>query len=296
MAFKSGFITVVGRPNVGKSTLVNKLIGEKAAIVSARPQTTRQKIRAILTTDDFQAVFVDTPGVHKVKNKLDEYMLDQIYSSLKNIDLIFFVVDSTSGFGKGDQFIFDQIKDTGSEIILVANKADKVSNKKLAGRLKRYKEKTGLEPIAISATQGKGLDNLERILLEKLPEGPKYYPEDMFTDQLERDLVAELIREQIFNLLRDEIPYGTAVMIEEIKERDAGMTYVRANIFVERSSHKGIIIGKNGKMLKKIGQKAREEIEKLEGGQVFLDLWVKERKKWRKNDQWLKRFGYKDEN
>lgn len=296
MAFKSGFITVVGRPNVGKSTLVNKLIGEKAAIVSARPQTTRQKIRAILTTDDFQAVFVDTPGVHKIKNKLDEYMLDQIYSSLRNVDLIFFVVDSTSGFGKGDQFIFDQIKDTGSEIILVANKADKVSNKKLIDRLKLYQEKTGLEPVAISATQGKGLDNLERILVEKLPEGPKYYPEDMFTDQLERDLVAELIREPIFDLLRDEIPYGTAVMIEEIKERDDGMIYVRANIFVERSSHKGIIIGKNGKMLKKIGQKAREEIEKLEGGQVFLDLWVKEKKKWRKNDQWLKRFGYKDEN
>jgi len=296
MVFKSGFITVVGRPNVGKSTLVNKLIGEKAAIVSARPQTTRQKIRAILTTDDFQAVFVDTPGVHKIKNKLDEYMLDQIYSSLRNVDLIFFVVDSTSGFGKGDQFIFDQIKDTGSEIILVANKADKVSNKKLIDRLKLYQEKTGLEPVAISATQGKGLDNLERILVEKLPEGPKYYPEDMFTDQLERDLVAELIREPIFDLLRDEIPYGTAVMIEEIKERDDGMIYVRANIFVERSSHKGIIIGKNGKMLKKIGQKAREEIEKLEGGQVFLDLWVKEKKKWRKNDQWLKRFGYKDEN
>ncbi|MFN2363452.1 MAG: GTPase Era, partial [Halarsenatibacteraceae bacterium] len=279
MAFKSGFITIVGRPNVGKSTLVNKLIGEKAAIVSARPQTTRQKIRAILTTDDFQAVFVDTPGVHKIKNKLDEYMLDQIYSSLKNVDLIFFVVDSTSGFGKGDQFIFDQIKDTGSEIILVANKADKVSNKKLIDRLKLYQEKTGLEPVAISATQGKGLDNLERILVEKLPEGPKYYPEDMFTDQLERNLVAELIREPIFDLLRDEIPYGTAVMVEEIKERDDGMIYVRANIFVERSSHKGIIIGKNGKMLKKIGQKAREEIEKLEGGQVFLDLWVKEKKK-----------------
>lgn len=292
--FKSGFITVVGRPNVGKSTLVNKLIGEKAAIVSTRPQTTRKQIKAILTTEEVQAIFVDTPGVHRVKNKLDEYMLEQIYSSLKNIDLIFFVVDITSDYGSGDKFIFEQIKNAGPQVVLLANKADKISNKKLAKNLKDYKKHTGLEPVAISAITGEGLDNILKLLTQKLPEGPQYYPEEMFTDQLERDLIAELIREKIFELLRDEIPYGTAVKVEEVKEREQGIIYVRANIFVEKFSHKGIIIGKNGSMLKEIGRKARTEIERLQDNKVFLDLWVKERKKWRKSEQWLKRFGYKD--
>ncbi len=290
--FKSGFISVIGRPNVGKSTLINTLIGAKANIVSEKPQTTRRRNRAILTESDFQAVFLDTPGVHKVKNKLDEYMLDEIGESLSGIDIIFFVCDAAEEFGPGDEFIFSQIENQEIPVVLLLNKTDMLSESELGARKDNYRQNTGLPLIKVSARTGEGINNIKSYLRENLPEGPQYYPEDMFVDKMERDMVAEFIREQIFRLTWDEIPYGTAVMIEEMEEKEE-ITYIRANIYVEATSHRGIIIGEDGKMLKKIGKRAREEIEKMLDDKVYLDLWVKDKKNWRKDKSWLKRLGYK---
>ncbi len=294
MTFHSGFVAVTGRPNAGKSTLVNALIGAKASIISHRPQTTRRRIKAILTTEDYQAVFVDTPGVHKAKNKLDEFMLTEIYAGIKNVDLVIFLVEAPSGYGSGDRFILEKIKEKNKPVILVVNKIDKVPDSRLADVIDSFARQTNLSPLAVSATTGRGLENLKEEIYKRLPTGPQYYPADMYTDQLERDLVTELVREQLFQLLYDEVPYGTAVQLEEMKEREEGLYYLRVNIFVERKSHKAIIIGKKGKMLKKIGSRARKEIEAMLGCQVFLDLWVKVRKNWRKDKQWLKRLGYEE--
>ena len=293
MSFKSGFVAVLGRPNVGKSTLINKIIGQKINIISQKPQTTRSKMKTILTEEQGQIIFTDTPGIHSPKNELDEYMLQEAYSSLDGIDLIIFLVDACSPYGSGDNFIYKQIQSQDQKILMVMNKIDKVNNKVLIKRKKEYERKTDIEVIPVSARTGKNIDFLVDKMFALLPEGPKYYPEDMITDQIERYLAAEIVREKIFNYTRDEIPYGTAVLTEEFKERKNGVIYIRANIHVEEKSHKGIIICKNGKMLKKIGREARRDIEKLLQEKVYLDLWVKIQQNWRKDEQLLERLGYK---
>ncbi|MGM0409492.1 MAG: GTPase Era [Bacillota bacterium] len=294
MTFKSGFVTIIGRPNVGKSTLINKLIGEKTTIVSKKPQTTRNQLKAIYTDENGQVVFMDTPGIHKAKNELDKYMLDQAFQSLKGIDLVLFMVDATSPFGRGDNFILKQIKNLEIPVIVLMNKIDKINNKVLFKRQNNYEQKTNLEVIPISAKKTKNIDSVKEKIFSLLDEGPKYYPEDMFTDQIEKFIVAEFIREEIFKFTREEIPYGVAVLVEEMKERDNNMIFVRANVIVEKKSHKGIIIGKNGKMLKKIGSNARKSIEKLLNTKVYLDLWVKVKKDWREDKNLLRQMGYKE--
>ncbi len=293
MAFKSGFATVVGRPNVGKSTLVNNIVGEKISIISSKPQTTRNKLHMIYTSDKGQIVFVDTPGIHKPKNELDEYMLDEVDDSLKGIDVILFLVDATSSFGSGDNFIFKKIKNSEKPVILVMNKIDKVNNKILLKRKKNYEKHTDLEVIPVSSTQRKNFNSLLDEIFARLPEGPQYYPEDMITDQIERFIIQDIVREKIFHYTRDEIPYGTAVLIEEMKERENEDIYIRANIYVEQKSHKGIIIGKNGKMIRKIGKEARGDIEDLLQSNIYLDLWVKVEKNWREKEYLVERMGYK---
>ncbi len=293
MTFKSGFVSVIGRPNVGKSTLINKILGQKITITSHKPQTTRNKIQTIYNSPgEGQIVFVDTPGIHKAKNELDEYMLKQAYKGLDGIDIVLFMVDGTSSFGKGDNFILKQIKG-GPEIIVVMNKIDQLSGKLMQQRKKQYHLKTGLLVVPVSARTGKNVDFLIKKIMNKLPEGPQYYPEDMITDQIERFVIGEMVREKAFNLIREEIPYGIAVVVEEVKERENDLIYIRANIYVEKKSHKGIIIGKNGKMLRKIGKEARGDIEKLLQSQVYLDLWVKVQKDWRNNNYLLRQMGYK---
>ncbi len=289
---KSGFISVVGRPNVGKSTLINTIIGARANIVSQKPQTTRRRNKAILTEKNFQAIFLDTPGVHKIKNKLDEYMLEEIHESLSGIDILFFVCDASEKYGPGDDFIFSQIEDREIPAVLILNKIDLLSGDDIKARIDNYKDNTGLQLIKASARTGEGREEIKQYLRKNLPAGPQYYPEDMFVDRLERDMVADFIREQIFQLTWDEIPYGTAVLIEEMEEKE-DITYIRANIYVEQTSHRGMIIGEDGKMLKKIGKRSRKEIEKMLGDRVYLDLWVKDSKNWRKDKSWLRRLGYK---
>lgn len=293
MAFKSGFISIIGRPNVGKSTLVNKLIGEKISITSPRPQTTRNRLQAVYTDERGQIIFVDTPGIHKVKNKLDSYMLEQAYRSLDGIDLIVFLLDGSTYFGKGDDFIYRQLKGSKIPILVVLNKIDKLDKKTIIERINQYKEKIGREILPISAQTGDNLDNLIENIYTYLPEGPQYYPADMITDQIEQFIVAEIIREKIFHLTREEIPYGVAVLVEEMKERSNGLYYIRANIYVEKKSHKGIIIGKNGKRLKEIGLRARRDVEQLLQTNVYLDLWVKILKDWREKESLINRLGYK---
>ncbi|SDL41151.1 GTPase Era [Halarsenatibacter silvermanii] len=289
--FKSGFVSVLGRPNVGKSSLINALIGEKAGIVSRRPQTTRRRSRAILTGDDFQAVFLDTPGVHKIKNKLDEFMLDEIEKSMSGIDLILLVCDVSEKFGPGDEFIYSRIESRDIPAVLILNKIDLLHEKELAERIENYEKNADMPIITCSARRGTGKENIMDFLRENLPEGPQYYPDGMYVDKIERELVEEFIREQIFELTWDEIPYGTAVRVEEFEEKE-DIIYIRANIFVEQKSHKGMIIGEEGSMLRKIGKRARQEIEKMMQDKVYLDLWVKEKKDWRKKEKWMKNLGY----
>ncbi|ACL70001.1 GTPase Era [Halothermothrix orenii] len=293
MSYKSGFVSVIGRPNVGKSTLINNLIGQKVVITSPRPQTTRNSVRGIYTRPEGQIVFVDTPGIHKARNKLDNYMLEKAYESLEDIDVIIFMVDGNYSFGKGDEFIYNQIKGVRVPVIVAMNKIDRINKEIVMERQKNYEERTGFPVIPISASRGTNLDTLVEEIFTFLPEGPQYYPEDMVTDQIEQFVVAELIREKVFILTREEVPYGVAVKIEEMKERDNSTMYIRANIYAEKKSHKKIIIGHKGKMIKKIGRLAREEIEKLLQTKVYLDLWVKIEKDWREKEGLVKRMGYK---
>ncbi|MCF8000308.1 MAG: GTPase Era [Halanaerobiales bacterium] len=293
MSFKSGFATIIGRPNVGKSTLVNYLIGEKISITSPRPQTTRNSIKTIYTTDEGQIIFVDTPGIYKTKNDLDRYMVNEAYKSIEGIDIIILMFDATSSFKKQDQVIYNQIKNSSTPFLVVLNKIDKIKKKELPNVLKQYQKRIKEDIIPISSKTGRNIDSLLDRVFEKLPEGPQYFPDDMITDQIEQFIVAEMIREKTFYLLREEVPFGIAVLIEEMEERNDDIMYIRANIYVEKRSHKGIIIGKNGKMLKKIGTRARKDIEKLLQQKVYLDLWVKVEKDWREDENLLKRMGYK---
>ncbi|NMM61940.1 GTPase Era [Clostridium sp. P21] len=292
--FKSGFITIIGRPNVGKSTLLNSIMGEKLSIVSCKPQTTRNNIQTILTEKDFQLVFVDTPGIHKPKHKLGEYMVKIAQDSIKEVDLILFLTNPEEEIGRGDMYILEQLKEYDVPVFLVLNKIDENTQERVAMSLDNYSKAFSFsEIIPISALKGKNVDELKKLMVEYMPEGPKYYPEDMITDQQERFVVAETIREKALRLLSQEVPHGTAVEIISMKKNEKGTFHIDATILCEKDSHKGIIIGKNGAMLKKISTYARQDIEKFLGAKVNLKLWVKVKKEWRDSSSILKELGYK---
>ncbi|MBQ9486794.1 MAG: GTPase Era [Selenomonadaceae bacterium] len=290
--YKSGFIAVIGRPNVGKSTLINKVIGQKIAIMSDKPQTTRSRIQCILTQDDAQIIFLDTPGIHKPMFKLGEYMLKAAEGTLKEVDAIFFVVDATEKFGGGEKYILERLESVTAPVILVINKIDLIEREKVLPIIASYAEKRNFAAtVPISAVDGTNVDTLIDEAKKYLPEGPKYYPADMVTDQPERLIVAELIREKILHVTEDEVPHSIAVNIEEVTQRKKDMTYIRAVIYVERDSQKGILIGKGGELLKGVGKAARPEIEMLLGTKVFLDLWVKVKRGWRNSNGAIQSFG-----
>ena len=290
---KSGFIAVIGRPNVGKSTLINQLIGQKIAIMSDKPQTTRSRILCILTQPDAQVVLLDTPGVHKPLSKLGEYMDRSITNTLKEVDAVFFVVDASEKPGPGERFIMERLEKTKKPVILVLNKIDLVTKDALLPIIAAYsKDRDFAAVVPISALDKDNLDALLSEAKKYLPEGPAYYPEDMVTDQPERLIAAELVREKVLSLTRDEVPHSVAVDVDEMTTRAKGDIYIRATIYVERDSQKGIVIGHKGAMLKEIGQLARPDIEMMLGGKVYLDLWVKVRKDWRNRDAILKSVGF----
>ncbi len=292
--YKSGFVALIGRPNVGKSTLMNHLIGQKIAITSRKPQTTRNKIQTVYTCDRGQIVFLDTPGIHKAKNKLGEYMVYAAESTLKDVDAVLWLVEPTTYIGAGEQHIAKMLEKKKLPVILVINKIDRIKKAELPSIIAEYKKLYPFEDIiAASAKQGVNLEDIIDGLFRFLPYGPQFYDEDTVTDQPMRQIVAELIREKALRSLGEEIPHGIAVTIEKMKTRkDGSITDIEATIICERDSHKGIIIGKNGSMLKKIGSEARPDIEKMLEGQVNLKLWVKVRKDWRESDLLVKNYGY----
>lgn len=293
---RSGFVAVVGRPNVGKSTLINAFLRQKVAIVSPRPQTTRITQRAILTTDDYQMIFVDTPGIMQPRHKLDEFMLDAALETLRDADVILWLVDASGAPGAGDREIAQKLHQVSKQTptILAINKADLLQPSEVLPRTDAYR---ALLPeaqnwILFSATEGQGRNELFEMLIAALPEGPRYYPVDQITDLYVRDIAAEMIREQVLLKIREEIPHGVAVQVEEFKERENGVVYINATIYVERESHKKIVIGSKGAQLRDIGAGARREIERLLGTRIYLDLWVKDAPRWRSDASALRRFGY----
>lgn len=291
--FKSGFVAIIGRPNVGKSTLLNAILGEKIAIVSEKPQTTRNRIRGIKNTENCQIIFLDTPGIHEAKGYLNEFMVKEALSALEDVDVIIYLVEAIKKI-KDEEFIIQNLKKVKCPVILGINKVDIVRKDNLLPLIDEYsKAFLFKEIIPLSATKGEGIDELLKIVIELLPEGPKYFPEDILTDQAERFIVAEIIREKVFELTRQEIPYSTAVVVEKFKENPAKrIVSISATINVERDSQKGIIIGKGGTMLKEIGTRARMDIERLLGTKVFLELFVRVQKDWTKDKKILKEFGY----
>jgi len=292
--FKSGFVTIIGRPNVGKSTLINEIMGEKLSIVSNKPQTTRNNIQTILNGDNYQLIFVDTPGIHKPKHKLGEYMVKMARDSFKEVDLVLFITTPDVEIGRGDKFILEQLKEAGVPVFLVLNKIDENTQERVAESLKNYSSEFDFaEIIPISAIKGKNVDKLKELMISYMPEGPRYYPEDALTDVNEKFIVAEIIREKALRLLSEEVPHGIAVDITSMKREENGLYRISGDILCEKDSHKGIIIGKKGSMLKKISTYAREDIEKFLGEKVFLELWVKVRKEWRDSPNLLKELGYK---
>ena len=295
--FKSGFVSIVGRPNVGKSTLMNNVVGEKIAIMSDKPQTTRNTIQAVYTDDESQVVFLDTPGIHKPKNKLGEIMVKAATDAFSNVDLILFVVDSSRKIGPGDRRIMEDLRGSKTPIVLVINKIDQIGDKdELFDIIKMYDdEKMFKEIVPISALKGKNVKTLINVIKEDLEEGPKYFPDYMVTDQPERVLIAELIREKVLHYVDDEVPHGVAVEIERMKARkDKEIIDISAVIYCERDSHKGIIIGKGGRKLKGIGKSARQDIELLLGSQINLQLWVKVKENWRNLQNYINNFGLND--
>jgi GTP-binding protein Era len=291
--FKSGFVAVIGRPNVGKSTLVNSLIGQKIAIMSDKPQTTRNKILCVLNLSDAQILFIDTPGIHKPRHKLGEYMVRTAENTLREVDVILFVVDVTEEMGAGEQYILERLAAVSTPVVLVINKIDKIARPQVLPVIERYAGQHAFAAIVpISALEHTNLENLVTEIKKHLPSGPKYYPDDMITDQPERLLIAELIREKVLHLTREEIPHAIAVDIEEILTRSNDDLYVRAVVYVERESQKRIVIGAGGQVLKEAGRLARLDIENLLGSKTYLDLWVKVKKDWRNRDGILRTFGY----
>ncbi|MEB3100685.1 GTPase Era [Ferviditalea candida] len=294
--FKSGFVAIIGRPNVGKSTLMNQVIGQKIAIMSDKPQTTRNKIHGVYTTESMQIVFLDTPGIHKPKSRLGDYMIKTAEGTLGEVDAILFLADVADGLGGGDKFIIERLKQVSTPVILVLNKIDKVHPDDLLPAISAYNE---LYPFAqivpVSALLGSNVNTLLEQIGRYLPEGPMYYPADQVTDHPEQFVCAELIREKILHLTREEIPHSIAVTIEDMYVEENGVVNISAVVFVERDSQKGIIIGKNGSLLKEVGKQAREDIEKLLGSRTFLEIWVKVKKDWRNREHLLRDLGFSGE-
>ena len=294
--FVSGFVAVVGKPNVGKSTLVNRLIGEKIAIMSSKPQTTRNKIMCILNTDNSQIVFVDTPGIHRPQHKLGEIMVRSSINTLSEVDFVLFVVDCSDKNQNGENYILELLQNVKTPVILLLNKVDKLTDKSLLlPVIRKYQDKYPFAAVLpISAIADTEFNNLLGEIQKHLPPGPAYYPDDMLTDQPERLVVAELIREKILKLTHDEVPHAIAVDVEEMSTRSNQDVYIRANIYVEKESQKAIVIGQNGNLLKQVGQMAREDIQTLLGNKVYLQLWVKIKKDWRNKSGALREFGFQD--
>lgn len=290
--FRSGFVSVIGRPNAGKSTLLNHLLGQKVLIMSDKPQTTRNRIQCILTEERGQIVFLDTPGIHKPKHKLGEYMVGEARESMREVDVILYMVDLSADYGPGEEFIIEMLKNTKTTCVLVLNKLDLVTKEQLMPKIMQYSELVDFTAIVpISAKTGENTDELLNVIFNQLSNGPMYYPEDEVTDQPERFIMAELVREKVLQLTRDEVPHSIAVVIEQVEEKKT-LVKVRALIVVERDSQKGIIIGAGGKQLKEIGRLARLDIEALLGSPVFLEMWVKVKKDWRNRPDSLRNYGY----
>jgi GTP-binding protein Era len=292
--FKSGFVAIIGRPNVGKSTLMNQIIGQKIAIMSDKPQTTRNKIHGVYTSNNGQIVFLDTPGIHKPTSKLGDYMSKVAHGTLGEVDAVLFLVDVAEGIGGGDRYIIEQLKHVETPVILVLNKIDLVQPEALLAIITNYKDLYNFaEIVPVSALKGNNVTTLLEQIVRYLPEGPQYYPADQITDHPEQFVCAELVREKILHLTREEIPHSIAVQIEDMRVEPNGVVHISAVIFVERDSQKGIVIGKQGSLLKEIGRQARRDIETLLGSKTFLELWVKVKKDWRNQDRVLRDLGFR---
>ncbi|MEG9297244.1 GTPase Era [Mangrovibacillus sp. Mu-81] len=296
-SFKSGFISIIGRPNVGKSTFLNRVIGQKIAIMSDKPQTTRNKVQGVLTTSESQMIFIDTPGIHKPKHKLGDFMMKIAQNTLKEVDIILFMVNVEEGLGKGDHFIIEKLKGVKTPVFLILNKIDQIHPDELLPIIQQYNE---LFPFAatvpISALEGNNVEHLLGLIQDNLPEGPQFYPADQITDHPERFIVSELIREKVLHLTREEIPHSIAVVIDKMERKDdKNLIDVLATIIVERDSQKGIVIGKQGSMLKEVGKRSRVDIENLLGSKVYLELWVKVQKDWRNRASNLRDYGFNDD-
>ncbi|OJD61868.1 GTPase Era [Bacillus sp. N35-10-4] len=294
--YKSGFVSIIGRPNVGKSTFLNRIIGQKIAIMSDKPQTTRNKIQGVYTENDSQVIFIDTPGIHKPKHKLGDFMVKMAQTTLKEVDIVLFMVNAVEGFGRGEEFIIEKLKETKQPVFLVINKIDQVHPEQLLELIDQYRKLHDfVEIVPISALDGNNVESLIGTIKKYLPEGPQYYPDNQVTDHPERFIIAELIREKVLHLTREEVPHSVAVVIDAIQKREGGAVYINATIVVERPSQKGIIIGKQGKMLKEVGKRARFDIEALLGSKVFLEVWVKVQKDWRNKMSQLRDLGFRED-
>ncbi|APZ48722.1 GTPase Era [Jeotgalibaca sp. PTS2502] len=293
-AFKSGFISIIGRPNVGKSTLLNRIVGQKVAIMSDTPQTTRNKIQGVVTTDQAQMVFIDTPGIHKPKHRLNDFMLQSAYSTFNEVDIVLFMVNAEEKRGAGDNFIMERLKNIRTPKFLIINKIDKINPESLLEIITDYTSVQEFdEVIPISATNGNNIESMLETIQNYLPEGPQYYPADQVTDHPEYFIVSEFIREKVLQLTRDEIPHSVAVVVESMQRNENNKIHVHATIVVDRASQKGMIIGKGGKMLKEIGTRARRDIEVMLGDKIFLELWVKVQRDWRDKQTHLQEYGYR---
>lgn len=293
-AFKSGFISIIGRPNVGKSTLLNRIVGQKVAIMSDTPQTTRNKIQGVVTTDQSQMVFIDTPGIHKPKHRLNDFMLQSAYSTFNEVDIVLFMVNAEEKRGAGDNFIMERLKNIRTPKFLIINKIDKINPESLLEIITDYTSVQEFdEVIPISATNGNNIESMLETIQNYLPEGPQYYPADQVTDHPEYFIVSEFIREKVLQLTRDEIPHSVAVVVESMQRNENNKIHVHATIVVDRASQKGMIIGKGGKMLKEIGTRARRDIEVMLGDKIFLELWVKVQRDWRDKQTHLQEYGYR---
>lgn len=296
-AFKSGFVTLIGRPNVGKSTLLNNIIGQKITIISDKAQTTRNKIQGIYTTEDSQVVFIDTPGIHKPKHRLGQFMVDSAISTINEVDVVLFVVNVSQKLGPGDRFIMEKLATTDTPVFLILNQIDQIHPNDLLPIIDQYRAEFDFaEIIPTSALQGQNIKELLKTIRSYLSEGPQFYPEDQISDHPEYFIISELIREKVLHLTKEEVPHSVAVVTDKVERDGEGKVHVFASIIIERKSQRGIIIGKGGKMLKRIGTMARKDIEKLLGDKIYLELWVKVQKDWRNKPSYLDEYGYnKDE-
>lgn len=294
--FKSGFVAIIGRPNVGKSTFMNKVLGQKVAIMSDKAQTTRNKVQGVLTTEQSQIIFIDTPGIHKPKHVLGDYMMKIAKNTLREVDAILFMVNVEESLGRGDEFIIELLKSNKTPIFLVLNKIDKIHPDQLIKEIEKYKDLLPFaEIVPISALQGNNVDRLVEVIEGYMPEGPMYYPKDTISDHPEEFIVAELIREKALHLTSQEIPHAIGVQVEKMTRVSEDQVDIEATIYIERDSQKGIIIGKKGSMLKQIGQNARKDIEMLLGSKVYLELWVKVQKDWRNKPNFIRQIGYRED-